>query len=134
MKKIAGDIHTAVTFVEAKRQIDASTTSVDYAGVNIPLKGGYPEGDLSTMNKILDIKTPSSYTTYWQSNSRSCEFNDFCMVGKLVNGRGPAIPGHISGKATYIWPNGYVLDGCFSYYVNLENGELPLVGAVTDKC
>lgn len=134
LKKISGDIQTALTLVEAKRQIDASSVEVDYAGETVPLDSGYPRANLGTLNLILDIKTPTTWTTYWNSNSQECTFDDFCMVGTLNINQAPSTPGFTNGNGVYIWPNGYILDSCFVYYVNPEDGTEPLVGSITDGC
>lgn len=144
LKSISGDIQTALTLVEAKRQIDGSTTSIQYGSDSLSLRAGFPVADLKTLNIFLDIKTPKSYTRYWRTDQK-CDFDDFCLVGDIDFANkyknAPQIEGFTSGEAVYIWPKGYNLryDQCFSYYVNSainanDNTAYTFTGAVTDGC
>ena len=47
----------------------------------------------------------------------------------------PPLDDFTSGTGVFLWPNGYVLDDCFAYYVNLaEEGSDPIVGYVDTGC
>lgn len=64
-----------------------------------------------------------------------CDDSTFCIVGNRgVEDKVPPAPGFDFGHAVFFWPNGYVLESCFAYYANLEDGRAPIVGFVDTGC
>ncbi len=132
---ISGNLDSAMRFVEAKTQIDSATTSVTYNGNTIELIAGYPRPDATQMRHLLDMNLPSAtWTPNW--SSVPCEGSDFCLVGNrpYTDTSLPNIDGFTSGTGVFFWPKGFVLEACFAYYINLANGEPPLIGHVDTGC
>lgn len=88
------------------------------------------------MRYLLDMELPS---TTWTANWSTipCQDSDFCLVGNrpYTDSTLPTIPDFTSGNGVFFWPDGYVLEDCFAYYINLEvEGSEPVIGYENSGC
>ena len=137
VKNLSGSLKTAIDLVNVRKEIDGSETSVDYNGntITITIVNGYPQPSAPQMRFLLEMDLPS---TTWTSNwlTVPCDGSAFCLVGNRPPLSGvPPIDGFDRGTAVFFWPNGYVLESCFDYYVNLDEENVsPLIGFEDKGC
>lgn len=135
IRNITANLNTAMRFVEARKQIDSAINSLDYNGNTITLISGYPRPDATQMRHLVDMGLPSTtWTANW--NTQACSDSDFCIVGNrpYSDSTLPNIPGFTSGTGVFFWPESFVLDSCFAYYINLDTGDAPLIGYIDSGC
>ncbi|MDM7860850.1 prepilin-type N-terminal cleavage/methylation domain-containing protein [Alteromonas sp. ASW11-36] len=133
MKNMEGNLETSLNLILAKKAIQRASSTVDYGGDTIVLQSGFPQPDASQLRYWLNTSLPS--TTFTADRyTVPCDLSDFCVVGNRPASEAPVIPGLNSGTKLYIWPKGYVLDACFAYYGNPDDGSLPVIGAITTGC
>ncbi|EDM65716.1 MAG: prepilin-type cleavage/methylation domain-containing protein [Moritella sp.] len=134
VRNLSGSLKTAMDLVNIRKEIDDSETSVDYNGNTITLVNGYPKPAAPEMRFLLNMELPS---TTWTPNwlTVPCDGSAFCILGNRSYTNKPEIDDVTSGHVVFFWPNGYVLDGCFAYYANLEiDSTPPVIGFVDSGC
>ena len=137
---VSAALDTSLQLVSAQIAIDNATKSVNYNGQTITLSEGMPEASIETINSLLDIQAPLSWTTNW--DTEACDETEFCIVGHLYPGK----YGYIDipqynltriDNIVYIWPKGYLLNDseqCFSFYINKGSTRETFHGSVTTNC
>ncbi|MCV6622008.1 MAG: prepilin-type N-terminal cleavage/methylation domain-containing protein [Cellvibrionaceae bacterium] len=136
VKHVSGSLSAAIQLARAKHMAEGgSASSINFNGNNISFIGGLPQPDAGQLRFLLDLDLPATrFTPNW--STAPCSGSSFCVVGNLPfnNGTLPSIAGFSSGTGIFIWPSGYVLSACFAYYLNLNNGDGPVIGSVVSGC
>lgn len=136
IQNISGNLATAIKFALLKDQIAGGTGApVDYNGNTVTFIAGNPQPDATQMRYLLEMDLPATtFTPNW--STVPCKNSEFCLVGNrpFSDSSLPSITSFTSGTGVFIWPNGYVLDDCFSYYLNLADGSEPIVDYVDTGC
>ena len=137
IQNISGNLKTAIKFTVLKDQIaGGNSDSINYNGNTITFTAGNPTANAQHMRYLLEMDLPSTtFTSNW--STIPCKNSEFCVVGNRPpsDNRIPPIDGFNRGTGVFLWPNGYVLDDCFAYYLNVaEDGSEPIVDYVDTGC
>ncbi|GLX80603.1 type II secretion system protein [Thalassotalea eurytherma] len=133
VENMAGNLSSGLNLVLMKKEIQNATTTVELDGDDIVLLGGYPQASAPQVRLWIDTNFPvTTWTPDWYTVP--CTGSEFCVLGNRPSGETPTFPGLSTGTKLFIWPEGYVLDACFAYYGNPNNGDEPVTGAVTSGC
>jgi MSHA pilin protein MshA len=137
IQNISGNLKTAVGFALLKDQVNGGNGDpIDYNGNTVTFSDGNPTPNATQMRYLLEMELPSAtFTPNW--STRPCEGSEFCVVGNrpFSDSRLPPIDSFTSGTGVFLWPEGYVLEDCFTYYLNLAvEGSEPIVGYVDTGC
>jgi MSHA pilin protein MshA len=136
IKNISGNLTTAIGFALMKDKIAGGKGEpIDYNGNTVTFTVGNPTANATQMRYLLEMELPSAtFTPNW--STVPCEGSEFCVVGNrpFSDARLPPITEFTSGTGVFIWPEGYILDDCFTYYLNLEDGGEPIVDYVNTGC
>lgn len=136
IKNISGNLTTAIGFALMKDKIAGGKGEpIDYNGNTITFTAGNPTPSATEMRYLLEMNLPSTTWTFnW--STIPCSDSEFCIVGNrpFSDNSLPPIAEFTSGTGVFFWPEGYTLDDCFSYYLNLEDGSEPIVNYVDTGC
>lgn len=136
VKNIAANLTTAINFSLMKDVINGGNSSaIDYNGNTVTFIAGNPRPDATQMRYLLDMDLPSrTFTANWATVA--CTNSEYCLVGNrpYTDNSLPYIAEFISGTGVFFWPESYVLDNCFAYYLNLADNSEPIIGSVTSGC
>lgn len=133
IENMEGNLATSLQLILIKKEIQNATNTVELDAGDITLLGGYPQASAPQMRLWILTDFPS---TTWTPNWTTvpCEGSEFCVLGNRPASESPTVPGLTAGTKVYIWPEGYVLEDCFAYYGNPNNGDEPVTGSVTTGC
>ena len=133
---ISGNLKAGIDFALLKDEIAGGNGDpIDYNGNTITFTAGNPSPSATEIRYLLEMELPSTtFTSNW--STVPCIGSEFCVVGNrpFTDSTLPPIAEFTSGKGVFIWAEGYVLDGCFAYYLNLEDGSEPIVYYVDTGC
>lgn len=136
IQSVSGSLATAVNFTLMKDKIAGGKGEpIDYNGNTVTFTAGNPTPNATQMRYLLDLKLPAAtFTPNW--STVPCEGSEFCVVGNrpFSDNSLPSIAEFTSGNGVFIWPEGYLLEDCFTYYLNLEDGSEPIVDYVDTGC
>jgi MSHA pilin protein MshA len=133
LQGVQASMTSASNMVFAQSAINGQLNGADnmpYAGTNISIHSGYPEGHWNnTWRYILITDSRGSYTPAGQR----CTGYPMCGVGNRTNIR--SVSGTSGGRGVYIWLDGYrINEDCFAYYYNRHDGGAPMIGTVISGC
>lgn len=136
IQNISGNLKTAIKFALLKDQIAGGNGDpIDYSGNTVTFIAGNPTPSATQMRYLLEMKLPSStFTSNW--STIPCKNSEFCLVGNrpFSDNSLPEIVDFTSGTGVFLWPKGYILDDCFTYYLNLADGSEPIIDYVDTGC
>lgn len=123
VKSMAKGVHTQ-SIIQ-----DVDTGSVLIEGRNISIFAGYPTAHWNNAFRyLLDADTAGTYTP----RNNECISFEICGVGNQKSAPGLA---PFSGNIVMIWLEGFrLVDLCYFYYIQPEDGSEPVIDKITTGC